>query len=438
MMPAARRRPRPATFVLAALGLYAFAILSIGLTRDWRLIHEDNGAIHTTLALSHVRLGLGTTRAHDLFFEPKTGQASVYGHHPPAVALLLAGAFAATGSDAPWVARMVAIAFHLGSVLLLVQLLSRVVPRGTALVGGLLMATVPMSAFFGRMVNHEPLCLFAVLLQLTGYAAFKRGSRRGLVRLSIGILLGGLIDWPALFFAAAVTLAETVDGLVSRPRNLWPAAVPLASAVAIVLFDLWHLWYAGHGSLALYRDLRSGRAPVEWTALSPLSFGLSQVEVLRRYDTHAGLVASLAVGVALAVQRSALARKLFDVPDTRLLKRLLAITGGAASAYVLAAPGWAQVHAYWQFYALPFVVLSMALVWEALRRAASGRHALIARALLAIFVLEVMLTSAGTLHYRHTRPSAYAVRQTAKVRATYLAPASWAGEPGRLPRSSSE
>jgi len=79
-----RRRHAAAFSVgLAALGLYAFGTLSIGLTRDWRLIHEDNGAIHTTLALSHVRLGLRRTRAHDLFFDPRTGQGSVYGHHPP-------------------------------------------------------------------------------------------------------------------------------------------------------------------------------------------------------------------------------------------------------------------------------------------------------------------------------------------------------------------
>ena len=76
----------------AALVLYAFGILSIGLTRDWRLRHEDNGAMHTTLALSHLRLGIAATRAHDMFFNPHSGEASPYGHHPPATALLVAGA----------------------------------------------------------------------------------------------------------------------------------------------------------------------------------------------------------------------------------------------------------------------------------------------------------------------------------------------------------
>src|SRR5262249_28553349 len=189
---------------LVVLGLYAFSILSIGLSRDWRLLHEDNGAMHTTLALSHLELGLATTRAHDVFFNPRTGETLSYGHHPPGIALILAGAFLATGSDAPWVARLVVIGFHLASIFLLVELLTRVLPRATALLGGFLMATLPMSAYFGRMVNYEPACLFAILLQLTGYATFKQdGARKGLVRLSLGIVFGGLIDWGAIFFAAA-------------------------------------------------------------------------------------------------------------------------------------------------------------------------------------------------------------------------------------------
>jgi hypothetical protein len=427
-----RRHPLLFCFALAALSLYSVGILSIGLTRDWGLIHEDNGAMHTTLALSHLRLGLERTRAHDLFFDPRTGQASIYGHHPPGTALLLAGAFAITASDAPWVARLVAIAFHLGSLFLFVELLSRVLPRATAVFGGFLMATLPMGAYFGRMVNYEPLCLFAVLLQLTGYAAFKQDrSRPSLVRLSIGIVLGGLIDWAALFFAAAITLAEVVDGLRSGPRALVAAAVPLTSAVAIAAFDAWHLWYAGHGSLPLYGDMLRSQWPAEWKDVRPTAFAWSQFEVVRRYFSHAGLISSLIVAFCV-VTRGGVAARIIAVDDPKLLKRLLAISGGAACAYVLAAPSWAQVHAYWQFYALPFVVVSVLLVWQALRRAASGRHPLIARLLLAIFVLEVVLSSASTLYYRHTTTSPYAVRQTARFRATYLAPASLARAPSRV------
>ena len=407
---------------LAALELYAFALLSIGLTRDWRLLHEDNGAVHSTLALSHVRLGLATTRAHDVFFEPRTGQLVNYGHHPPATALILAGAFVVTGSNAPYIARLVPIAFHLGSLLLFLELLSRVFPRGPALLGGFLMATLPMSAYFGRIVNYEPLCLFAVLLQLMGYAAFRQdGSRSGLARLSLGILIGGLIDWAALFFAAAITLALVADAWPRPRRALALAAVPLLSAVAIVVFDVWHLWYASHGALTALHHVLSGQWPSQSKAVAILPFVRSQLEVLRRYYTHAGLISTLVVGVFI-VARPRASLSTLPLLDETLLRHLLAITGGAALGYVLAAPSWAQVHAYWQFYALPFVVLAMLLVWQALRQAARGSYPRIARVLLVLFLVDVCLTSASTLYYRHRTPSVHAMRQTAWLRATFLAP----------------
>jgi len=82
----------------------------------------------------------------------------------------------------------------------------------------------------------------------------------------------------------------------------------------------------------------------------------------------------------------------------------------------------------------------MLLVWQALRRAAAGSHALIARALLVIFVLDVTLSSASMLHYRHTTQSRHAVRETARFRATFLAPASSPAEPrpGGSPRRASD
>ena len=46
------------------------------------------------------------------------------------------------------------------------------------------MATLPMGAFFGRMVNYEPLCLFAVMLQLDGYAIWRQEGR------------GAAFSWP--------------------------------------------------------------------------------------------------------------------------------------------------------------------------------------------------------------------------------------------------
>jgi 4-amino-4-deoxy-L-arabinose transferase-like glycosyltransferase len=404
--------------------VYSAAILSIGLGSDWRLLHEDNGAFQTSLALSHVRLGLGRTRAHDVFFNPGTGEATLYGHHPPGTALILAAAFAATGSASPQVARLVPIAFHLGSLVLLVTLLSRLFSKGMALFGGFLMATLPMSAYFGRVVNYEPICLFAVLVQLAGYAAYRReGSRIGLAWLATGIVFGGLVDWASFFFATAIAGVEAVDSIGRRARPTSPLFVVAAAAIGGFLFDLWHVWYAAHGTLAPLRQVLFGGS-----SGSPPRVGLgrflgTQFETFRRYMTHAGLLSSALVAICLARPSLRLSSHLFDVPHRSVIRRLLVVAGVAPAAYVIAAPWWAKTHPYWQFYFLPFVILSMVVVFRWLSREVRERPRPALRIFLVLLLLEVVTSSACTLRVRHTRPGDYAVRETARLRANYLSPA---------------
>jgi len=407
----------------SALLVYGFAILAIGLTRDWRLIHEDNGAMHTTFALSHLRVGLAMTRAHDLLFNPTTGASSVYGHHPPATALIVAGAFALTGSDTPWVARMVAILFHMGTLALVIGLFTQFFTRGQALIGGFFMATLPMSSYFGRMVNYEPLCLFAVLIQLTGYISFKKNnSRTGLKWLCFGIFLGGMIDWAAFFFAAAIIMVETIDVLTRRSESIVPLVVILSCTSATFLLVLVHLWYAGHGSLTALRSVLLAHGPTGARELTATEFVFSQLQYFRRYFTHTGLLAAMVLLFCLLFPRNALSIRILDVREPGLVKRLLVITGAAALAYILAAPGWAKVHAYWQFYFLPFVVVSMLLCWRFLCRMVPKRLPLVGLLLQTSFLMDVTLSSAYMLYKRHTTAGCYAIRATASFRELYLAP----------------
>jgi 4-amino-4-deoxy-L-arabinose transferase-like glycosyltransferase len=407
---------------VAAVALYSVALLSIGIRKDWRLLHEDNGAFHTTLALSHVKLGLARTRAHDLFFEPATGRSFPYGHHPPGLPLLVAAAFAVTGSDAPWVARSVAILFQTGSLLLFIAILRRFFPFRTALFGGLVFATLPMSSFFGRMVNYEALCLFAVLLQLMGLVSLEQsGFRRGRGVLCLGIVLGALFDWPAFFFAGAIAAALVWDAVRGSAGAARAAAVAVVVAAAALGLVLGHLAWADHGSLDRLRQVivpgPSGTRPRD------LDFFLGRLEAFRRYYTIAGLDASLLAAAAILLPGSALAVRLFNVPEGGTLRRFLCVNGAAAGAYVLAAPLWARRHAYWQFYFLPLVVVSMLLGFRLLWGVA-GRWRVVLRVLAAVFALEFLAASGYTLYIRHTRVGEYAVDETARLRGQFLAPVS--------------
>ncbi|HXO18462.1 MAG TPA: glycosyltransferase family 39 protein [Thermoanaerobaculia bacterium] len=406
--------------LLALAFALSLVLLALGVERDWCLLHEDNGALHTTFALSHLHLGLGATRAHDVFFDPATGERHFYGHHPAAVGLLLALAFRFAGSAVPAVARGTVIVFQLGSLLLAASVLRRLLGRREAVAGAFVLAVLPMGAFFGRMVNYEPLCLFFVLLELLGYVLYREDparETRALFLLGSGVFLGGLVDWGPLFFAAAIVVVDVAARRREEMRRTpaKAAAIALVSAAAAVAVDLAHLRWAT-GSLATLLDVSSrslhGRPP------TPVEFVASQVEFFRRYLTHAGLIASVAVLTALILSRKPFSRRLLESPDQALLRDVLAIVGGGAAAYVLAAPSWASIHPYWQFYFLPFVVLAIVLAGRSLWTPPNRWR----RALCAIFVLEILGTSAYTLHLRHTRVGEYAVKKTAEIRAQNLPP----------------
>ena len=302
--------------------------------------------MHTTLALSHLQLGLADTRAHDVFVNRQTGERTPYGHHPPGTALTIAAAFALTGSDAPAVARLTVIAFHIGSMLLLTAMLGLLLDddrRG--LLGGLVMATLPMSAYFGRMVNYEPICLFGIMLLLFGYVRFKRYERsRDLVWVALGIIWGGLVDWPSFFFAAALAVVEMLDLARRRTTHATLLVVLVTSATTVFAFDLWHLWYAGRGAMQAFGGVLSSNQPLWHADLTIGRFMAGQTDTFRRYFTEVGLMSVLLAVWSLARPGARLSRRLFDAPSAPLLRRLLAASGGAALAYVLAAPNWAMMH----------------------------------------------------------------------------------------------
>lgn len=410
---------RTRRLLTAAVVCVAASLLCIRLTGDWRFLHDDNGAMQTTLALSHLEAGLEVTRGQDVFIHRPSGEAVLYGHHPPGVALLLAGAFSVAGSAEPVVARSVVVLFHLGSLLCMSYLLGWLFPARAAILGTLAFAILPMSAYFGRMVNYEAPCLFGVLLQLLGFVKYSAsGRKRWLALLAGGIVLAGLVDWPAFFFAAAIGLAGAWNAHRGNARGRDVFVVSAGVSVVTLALVLGHLWWAGRGSLATLSNVAGSSAQGGTPLTGALAFLAGQLESYRRYFSHTGLLASLFAGGLAVAARSPLSRTLLGGESGMPRRTLLGVTGAAAGAYVLAAPSWASIHPYWKFYFLPFVAVSIALLFEALS-ALPRRAAAITGALL---LAEMIGTSAYVLRIRHTREGAYAIEATARFRADYLRP----------------
>lgn len=403
--------------LVVGLFLYAGALLSIGIDRDWRLRHEDNGATYSTLALSHLHLGLSETRGHDFFYNPHTGEKIAYGHHPPGLALVLAATFQLAGSAQPWVARSVPLLFHLGSLAVLLRLLSLLLDRQSVVFGGFVMATLPESAFYGRMVGYEPLGLFCVMLQLYAYSAYRvQGHWWALWLLTLGVLLGGALDWAPLYFSLGLCLREWVGWLRgNREARVW--RVLAAAGLSITVLDLVHMAYAFGALHRLTTAVTENPYMSRQTFMQPLKFLLTQLEVHRRLFTHTSLVCCLVTLLALLGPT----RRVLTLQPP-LVRDVLGVCFAAGLAYLLSIAGYAMSHQYSQFYLLPAVLLSMSLVWQSLRaRQARQPHRLVP-CLMGLVLLEVGITSAIGLTYRHTHAEPYALRTTAQIRASYLPP----------------
>ena len=394
----------------------AMVLLSIGVTRDYRLKHEDNNAFHAAFARNHLNAGFEVTKAHDAFVNPSSGRVTYYAHHPPGCGLVLAGVFKVTGSDRPSVVRGVAIAATLLALVLLWRLVRREEGPGVALVAAVAFAMLPQAAFYGRMVNHEVLALPAIVFLVDRYFATARGDGwRAATGLAVAATVGALLAW-VMFFAIAACAVHAVLSL-RRPQH-YPAAgraLGLLTILGASLFavDVAHIAWVQGGDLSdlggiFSRRLGAGQdyGAIAWARKM---FGFS-----RRLATLSG---TLALGW-LAVR---ICRGLTGRFRLRPLEEVGAVFLVAALGYLVVFNWGAWQHHYWQFPLLPAVVIALALVVAALSRSAvAGPHRTASRVVLVLVLVEVLATSAVGLYARHTTPEDRVIKASETFRSRSL------------------
>jgi hypothetical protein len=364
----------------------------------WRYLHDDNGRRYSSYARTHLALGLRATGGHDFFLDRRDGRLIPYGHHPPTLGVLLAGWFRATGGDGPRTARALPACFHLASALLVLGLLARY-PGLPGAVAALAFAVVPMSAYFGKMVNFEPVVLPFLIGAVVGWWRFaERGSRPALALSAALVAAGALVDWPMLL----VPIVLVADGVRRWRRGAGVHLLRGALAVAAVGgavglgVALWASRPVGGHELGRAIGFRFRLHGYSWWRLAG-----KLIDYNRRYFTEPVALASVTAGVMLfrtAWRDGGLAPR----------ERLLVLFGAVGILPVLAFPTSARYHAYWQFYLLPYATLSLAYVLEAIAVRLSSRW----RTAVPVAVLLAVVGSAAvTLTARYARPSGYVARQ---------------------------
>ncbi len=402
-----------AAVLLAAASLAG--LLSIRIGAPWTYIHDDNGACAQAMGSAHLRAGLAATGGGGAFVRRDGLGLERYLHHPPLYPLVLAGVYRAAGRSDPLVTRLVSAAFHLVVGWAAFVVLAGVLypsSRARRVLAVWIYALVPMSAYFGKMPNNEPLGLAWVVAAVAATCLYR--NRPGLSRLVAATafwLLAGLTSWVAhavaLGFAALFAIEAGRERRPGSARGAWALALVSAGSAALVLAQVALLERPGPTLFAAGSHWSIfGAGPAAAAAALGASFDFHRI-----YFANVPFLLYL---VWIFVRVRGLSTRAAPEP----VRVILAGTLGLGLYAIAYAPALA-IHAYGQFWFLPFESLAAAdlamVAWGRLR----ARPALRA-ALAAIALTGTVASSAVTLRYRHSRPHGYAVRTAREFEARYF------------------
>ncbi len=239
------------------------------ITEPWTGMHDWNGALYSQFARNLLRYpsaihhGMPLVAVGDS--TPPPEERSIYANHPPGLAWLVAAAFWALG-ESEWAARLIPILASLGTLWLLVRWMERLADRETAMMAGAIYLIMPMTVYFGRMVDHEAVCLFFIVLACAMFgesSTLGAVARRPVVRVIAWATAVGCatwLDWPGLLAAGLFSLHAVIEwrrGVFKLNRMVVICSVCLVVCAGLVTY-LVHAGLDGHW--AVLAELLRSRA----------------------------------------------------------------------------------------------------------------------------------------------------------------------------------
>ena len=333
----------------------------------WR---EDTSALYGAFAHNHARYGFGYTKLFHTYGTTINPPAKPerYLNNPPLLSVWVALPMLVFG-DYEWVIRLVSIAATLGSVWILMVIISRLHSPALGLLTGFFYVMLPVTAYFGRVVEYPSATQFFSLLMLHGYlqwtGLYGNGYSRkaGAVYYVLGVVLGTGTGWAAAIMAALIWGWHIFRAFYNRPlgRYLpWLTVIPVLSLAAVMVHILWGCgWKAGWlGSLLSSRAFGPEKA-ISWAEWFSYNWGYLRLNI--------SLFGIAATVIYLVIVPAILLYTVSDSPLRQVVRNGTAVipiflTGLQGLIWTVVFKHESCVHDYWQYFSSPFFAAAMAAI----------------------------------------------------------------------------
>ncbi len=334
------------------LGSLALQLYEVG--EPWQGIKDLNGAAWGLTARNFVKHGYVKTR-----FGPSMnpgpvpeGGFSYYLHHPPIFPFLISFSFHLFGVH-EWSARIVPIIFSILSLLFLFRLIRKIWGIEEAYYATFFLAFMPMNLYFSRVVLHEPVVTFGLVLMIWYYVKWREKRLPSDYWKIVGLFaFFGMVDWPAYYILPLLTLHTLIlDRGKKTAGKLRMTLLPLSGILIFLIFVVYcyYLSRAQRGSGLLTAFIFRSAVSTGFFDYSILDY--IRVEATRGFHLFTPILPLLSLGWLYAWCRKGVRH---DIDRNLLVVVVLAF--GATHILFFKDASW--IHEFWMYHLSAGLALS--------------------------------------------------------------------------------
>jgi len=340
--------------IFSAIILVSFLIRAYNIEKP--LIGYFDGPLFATIARNYLRFGYVST-SFGMVDNIMDGNFHYYANHPPMLGIMVSMAFKLLGINT-WSGRIVPILFSVGSIVILYIFTKKIWGVEVAEISAFLVAIMPISSYFGKVINYEPVVLFFVLLSIYSFFMVTKWNKKlFLLPLGASIIIGGLVDYP--FFYVVPTLL--IYSIVTKNKYMmkYSIYVTLLAISVFLLFLYFTKILIGHTDFLFQQGAYRSQM---FDYLFTYSFLNTIFNRILNWFTPVLILLS-SIWFLISVKEKSSKKNLFvkgALEEEKTILLLSLFFFGILNIIIFSEG--AYFHPFWTFYLIPFVSISSAIV----------------------------------------------------------------------------